>query len=185
MRWKGRTEPSLSRSDSPLYAALLVAAAYAVFAYAMLQFRHGDISAFVVAGGPNVDASHTPRELTVFSGGYDGMAFFRLALDPFTRAETASGLTLDNPAYRQQRIGYPLIVWLLSGFGRVRLVLWLLVIVNVVAAGVVAFAGGVLARQFGIHAFWGVLFALYPGFLLSLSRDTCELVAAAFALSGL
>jgi hypothetical protein len=63
-------------------------------------------------------------------------------------------------------------------------VLWLLVIVNVVAAAVVAFAGGVLARRFGLHAFWGVLFALYPGFLLSLSRDTCEIVAAAFALSG-
>jgi hypothetical protein len=57
--------------------------------------------------------------------------------------------------------------------------------VNVVAAGVIAFAGGALARQFGLHAFWGVLFALYPGFLLSLSRDTCEIVAAAFALSGL
>ena len=26
MRWKGKTEPSLSRSDSPLYAALLIAA---------------------------------------------------------------------------------------------------------------------------------------------------------------
>jgi hypothetical protein len=29
----------LSRSDSPLYVALLVAAMYAVFAYVLLQFR--------------------------------------------------------------------------------------------------------------------------------------------------
>jgi hypothetical protein len=112
------------------------------------------------------------------------MAFFQLALNPFTHTQSHHGLTLDNPPYRQQRIGYPLLVWLLSGFGNVHLVLWMLVIVNVLATAVVAYAGGMLARQFGVHALWGVLFGLYPGFLLSLSRDTCEIVACAFVLLG-
>jgi hypothetical protein len=180
-------EPSSRRIDSPLYGALLVAAIYLLFAYGLFEFRHRDLSSFVVAGGANVDAKHVPRELTVFpnSAGYDGMAFFRLALNPFTRVETAYGITLDNPAYRQQRIGYPLIVWLLSFGGRPRLVIPLLILVNVLAAAAVAYAGGVLAKHVGVHALWGVLFALYPGFLMSLSRDTCEVVACAFALAGL
>jgi hypothetical protein len=178
------TAPSSSRSDAPIYAALIAAALYALFAFGSWEFRHRDISAFVVAGGPGIDAAHAPRELTIFPSGFDGMAFFQLALNPFSRSQSTHGLTLDNPPYRQQRIGYPLIVWLLSGFGNVRLVLWMLVIVNIIAAAVVGFSGGVLARQFGVHALWGVLFALYPGFLLSLSRDTCEIVACAFVLAG-
>jgi hypothetical protein len=44
--------------------------------------------------------------------GYDGQFFYRLALEPFSTAERVDGIAFDAPAYRQQRIGYPLLAFL-------------------------------------------------------------------------
>ncbi len=96
--------------------AVIIAICYIAFFVLLLRTRGGDVSLFVIAGGQNVDASKVPAGLTVIPniGGYDGIWFYRLAIDPFTRVQAAHGIRLDNPAYRQQRIGYPFIVWLLS-----------------------------------------------------------------------
>src|SRR5713226_6570903 len=120
---------------SPFVPAVAVVICYTALFVPLLQTRRGDVSRFVIAGGANVDASKVPPGLTVIPniGGYDGVWFYRLALDPFTTAQTAYGIRLDNPSYRQQRIGYPLIVWLLS-LGRAAWVPALLVAVNVIAA---------------------------------------------------
>jgi hypothetical protein len=169
----------------PALAMLIVAAAYGVFSHELLGARGHEISHFVVAGGPGVDPAKVPPSLKIIPGigGYDGIAFYRLSLDPFTREETAYGIKLDNPAYRQQRIGYPLIVWLLS-LGQVAAVPWLLVAFNYAAAILIALFGTMLARARGAHPLWGMTFAFYPGFLMSLSRDTCEIVACAFAIAA-
>lgn len=166
--------------------AIVIAIAYGIYLNAMLDRRGGDVSLFVVAGGPGVDPGRVPPSLTIdpTSGGYDGLAFYRLALDPFTTAAIDYGIELDNPPYRQQRIGYPLIVNILS-FGKARAVPLLLVAVNFFALIAIAWCGGRLAQTFGFHALWGLTFALHPGFLMSLSRDTSEIVACAFALAGL
>jgi hypothetical protein len=172
--------------NSPLLPALIIALCYTVFFVPLLQTRGGDISRFVIAGGPNVDASKVPSGLTVIpnTGGYDGLTFYRLALNPFTRARTSHGIALDNPPYRQQRIGYPLIVWILA-LGRTAWVPALLVIVNIIAAAVMAAFGGAFAKRFGLHALWGVIVPLYPGFALTFSRDLSEIVAAAFAMGAI
>ncbi len=60
---------------------------------------------FVLAGSPESTTS-APSELHHYGTGYDGQFVYRLALDPFTRAVTAHGMTLDLPAYRQQRIAH-------------------------------------------------------------------------------
>ena len=175
-----------ARIDSPLAAAVVVAICYALLFFSLLHARHGDVSLFVIAGGPNVDARKVPAGLTVIPkiGGYDGMTFYRLALDPFTHEQTAFGIRLDNPPYRQQRIAYPLIVWMLS-LGRARWVPALLVAVNIAAAAVMGAFGGALAKRFGEHALWGVIVPLYPGFVLTFSRDLAEIVAAAFAMGAI
>lgn len=139
--------------DSPWVAAALIALCYTGLFLPLLARRGRDISRFVIAGGANVDASKLPSGLTVIPniGGYDGLTFYRLALDPFTSAGTAYGITLDNPAYRQGRIAYPMIVWMLS-LGHVRWVPALLVIVNLIAAAAMAGFGGAFGKRFGQHA---------------------------------
>ena len=171
---------------SPLVPAIVVAISYIAFLIPLLEKRGGDISRFVVAGGPNVDASKVPPGLTVIPniGGYDGLTFYRLALDPFTRVQAANGIRLDNPSYRQQRILYPLIVWLLS-LGHAPWVSWLLVAVNIIAAAAMAAFGGAFAKRFGYHTMWGVIVPLYPGFVLTFSRDLAEIMAASFAMGAI
>lgn len=174
------------RLDSPLLAAAVAGICYLAFFFSLLHARGGDVSLFVIAGGPNVDARRVPAGLTVIPniGGYDGMTFYRLALDPFTRTQAAFGIRLDNPPYRQQRIAYPFIVWLLS-LGHSGWVPWLLVAVNIAAAAAMGAFGGAFARRVGQHALWGVMFPLYPGFVLTLSRDLAEIVAAMFAMGAI
>ncbi len=172
--------------SSPLVPAVIIAICYIVFFVLLLKTRNGDVSLFVIAGGENVDAAKVPAGLTVIPniGGYDGIWFYRLAIDPFTRVQAAHGIRIDNPAYRQQRIGYPLIVWMLS-LGNARWIPALLVAVNIVAATVMAAFAGAFARRFGWNAMWGVIVPLYPGFVLTFSRDLAEIVAAMFAMGAI
>jgi hypothetical protein len=171
---------------SPLAPAIAIAICYISVLLPLLQKRGGDISRFVIAGGGNVDASKVPPGLTVIPniGGYDGLTFYRLALNPFTSEQAAHGIRLDNPPYRQQRVIYPLLVWLLS-LGHATWIPWLLVIVNIAAAAVMAAFAGAFAERFGLHAMWGVIVPLYPGFVLTFSRDLAEIVAAAFAMGAI
>jgi hypothetical protein len=171
---------------SPLLPAIVIAICYITFFVLLLRTRGGDVSLFVIAGGQNVDASKVPAGLTVIPniGGYDGLTFYRLALNPFSGEQAAHGIRLDNPPYRQQRIGYPFIVWLLS-LGLSRWVPALLVAVNIIAAAAMAAFAGAFAKRFGLHALWGVLVPLYPGFVLTFSRDLAEIVAAAFAMGAI
>ncbi len=173
-------------SRSRLAATALIALlAYGGVLASLLRKHGGDVSLMVIAGGGLVDPSKTPPGLTVDpKSGYDGMMFYRLALDPFTRVQTAYGITLDEPSYRQQRILYPLLVWMLS-LGNPEWVPWLMVAVNLLAIACMALGAGGITRQYGIEPLWGLLVPLYPGFLISFSRDTAEIVAAAFAVCAL
>src|SRR4051794_30761080 len=171
---------------SPLVPAIVIAICYITFFVLLLRARGGDVSLFVIAGGQNVDASRVPPGLTVIPniGGYDGIWFYRLAINPFSGVQAAHGIRIDNPPYRQQRVMYPLIVWLLS-LGQISWIPWLLVIVNIIAAASMAAFGGAFAKRFGLNALWGVIVPLYPGFVLTLSRDLAEIVTAAFAMGAI
>jgi hypothetical protein len=143
----------------------LTVLAVAIASFTVLWLRHvGDISRFMVLGG------------------YDGQYYYRLAIAPFSTAPVVAGVRFDYPAYRQQRIGYPLLVHVLSG-GNPRAVLWLLPIVNCAAIIAIGWSGLRLAPD------GGVLAAFWPGFLMSLARDLTEplevaLLFAAIVLSS-
>jgi len=172
--------------NSPVVPAIIIAICYITFFVLLLRARGGDVSLFVIAGGVNVDAAKVPAGLTVIPniGGYDGIWFYRLAINPFTSVQAAHGIRIDNPPYRQQRVMYPLIVWLLS-LGHVAWIPWLLVIVNIIASAVMAGFAGAFAKRFGLNALWGVIVPLYPGFVLTFSRDLAEIVTAAFAMGAI
>ena len=105
-------------TPSPASSIRLTAfAAVAVAAFVGVRsiITHG-LSGFPVAAPP-ATASGT-RGLRGYSDGYDGQFVYRLALDPFTHAVTAHGITLDNPAYRQQRIATALLAHVARGHPR-------------------------------------------------------------------
>src|SRR5215218_7757175 len=174
------------RLDSPGWAAALTAAVVLVFVVLRLAANGGDPSAFVVAGDRFVDPRTAPAELTVRedSSGYDGAFVYRLALDPFTDQRVARGMTLDNPAYRQQRIGLPVTAWLVAAATPLPLPL-ILILVNALALVGAGWFGARFAQAYGRHASLGVLVAISPGLLIGLARDLNEPLAWLGLLAGL
>ncbi|MDA8263526.1 MAG: hypothetical protein M0Z47_11930 [Actinomycetota bacterium] len=174
-----------SEGLTPRRVGLAAAAVNLVYLIARLAVAaHGDIGALVVAGSNFVTGSQVPVHLPVVAGsGYDGQFYFRIAMAPFNFAPHALGVTLDG-AFRLQRIGYPLVAWLLS-FGSAHLLLYVLPLVNLAA---LAGLGWILARfavASGKHPFFGLLTALYPGYAFSLGRDLTEPLAAFTLVLGL
>lgn len=172
-----------SRLNHPGVTAWLTAVSYFIFLVLMLNQR--DPGTFPHAGDSFADASKTPADLIILtnSSGYDGQFYYRLALKPFTHTRTDFGIQIDSPRYRQQRILYPLLAWIVS-FGSPALVTNALILVNFLALIWLGYSAGQYANLAGRHALWGLAFSLYPGFLLTLSRDLAEIVEAAFVLAG-
>jgi hypothetical protein len=155
--------------------------------YALARWQiwaKGHLSLFIMAGHVYTHRSQLPRGLLLVpSDGYDGQFYYRLALDPANWNTTAFGITMDQ-SYRYTRIGYPILAWVLS-VGQHQLVPLVLVAINLLAVAVMAFLGGMFARDSGRHALWGLAFAAYFGLAISVGRDTAEPLAEACMLAGL
>ena len=171
------------RLDHPLVPLLLVVAAYLLFLG--LRLRQVDITTFIVAGTEFVDPAALPGPITVRHPiGYDGQFYYRLALNPLTRQPVADGVKLDSPLYRHRRILYPGLTWLLS-LGQARLVPTALVAVNLLALAGMGWLGGLYAQAAAKPAWLGAFFGLYPGFILTFSRDLTEILEALLVLAAL
>ena len=178
-RW---TRPWRDLVDDPRVVGLIaVAAAVVVAALRIAVVGHGDVGTFVVAGS-RFAGTHL-RVPVIAGNGYDGQFYYRLALGPLDLAPHAFGIHLDSPA-RVERITYPALGWALAG-GRAGLVPWSLATVNVVGLGVLGWLGGMLARDGGRRALWGLLIPGYFGFVWTLSRDLTEITEAALLVGGL
>ncbi len=169
-----------------LFVAAIALAAAAALTLFRLDSAGGDPSRFVVAGRQFVGLG-APTALHVESrSGYDGQYFYRMSRSPVNGAARVDGVRLERPAYRQQRLAYPLIVWLLTLGGRTpRAVMWAMIAVNVVGLAVLAGMGARLAQHVGRSEYWGLVLAAYPGFALTLARDLAEIVSACFAAAAL
>lgn len=135
--------------------------------------------------GDYFQAPHLWTERTLIhrgSVGYDGQFYYYMAHDPFLRGPTYDHI--DFPAYRYQRILYPLAVWIFSG-GRAPLIPWMMVAVNVGAylLGVAVVLG--LLRRFGRSPWYGLLYAAFWGFLLCLLRCLPEPMAMTWVVLAL
>ena len=174
-----------SRWNSPLVPTLVAVPTATLFVVLRwLVAAHRQLGRFVVAGSSYSSVAKVPKDVPVVPGpGYDGQFYYRLALDPFDLARSGFGVSFDSFS-RVERMGYPLLAWIVAG-GQHEWVPLALVIVNVVACGVVGLAGGLLAQSAGRHAIWGLVFSGYWGYLWTLGRDLTELTAAAFVLLGL
>jgi hypothetical protein len=116
----------------------------------------------------------SPLSLAYIAGGYDGQFAYQIARDP------ANGWRLcDVPAYRYQRILYPLLAWALA-LGRKELIPWTLPLINVAALA----AGTTLTERFllrrEVSRWYALTYGLYAGQLLAARLDLAEPLSQAF-----
>lgn len=178
----------LRRLNSARGAALLTLLAYGLAVVARLVSLGGDISRFTLASDkfiPSASARAVGLSVLTRGYGYDGQFYYLLALNPFATHPALAGAHFDLPAYRAQRILYPLLTWALSLGGRPALVPWMLVAINLAAIVAIGALGAKLAQRLGVAPLWGVTLAFYPGLLVSLMGDLAEPLAMACALGGL
>ncbi len=145
-----------------------------------------DISRFIVCGDKFTDVAKVPTPLTVLrnSAGYDGQFFARLAFSPLDQRKSAYGITLDSPPYRQQRIIYPILAWMMAS-GKAERVPWALVLVNFLALVGITVIAAIIARRFHLNPGYGLLIMLSGGFILSFGRNLAEPLAGFFVLLAL
>jgi hypothetical protein len=168
---------SLYQRDSLLLpgAAGLVLACLVV-ALHMLLLGY-DLSVFVRAAPPFSASEGLPPSLRLLQPdqSYDGQYYYRLALDPGLTRDVS--ITLDKPAYRQQRLLYPLLARVLA-LGLDDWVPASLLLVNVLGLGVLGVLGALYARDLGLSPWYGLGLTLFPGFAFTLARDLAEILEA-------
>lgn len=176
----------MPRLNSPLICSLAVAVIFSIFILGRLNQSAYDFSSFVTAGDVYCDPAHVPPGLTVLrnSPGFDGQFYYRLALNPFTSQPSEFGITIDAPPLRHQRILYPLLAWIFSQGSPSRVPI-VLVLINLISLIVLGWIGGHYAQTLKQHALWGIFLPLYPGFLLTLSRDLVEILEITLLLGSL
>jgi len=102
------------------------------------------------------------------SEGYDGQFAYQIALRPLDAAPY-----LDVPAYRYQRILYPMLARLLA-LGHPNAIPWTLILANAAAIGLGTWATERLLLHFGVSRWYALSYGLYGGQLLALRTDLNE-----------
>ncbi len=111
--------------------------------------------------------------------GYDGQFGYYLAVDPFHAADH-----LDAPAYRTQRILYPLLARVIA-LGSVTAIPFALVIINVAAlvAGT-AMLEGLLAIAH-VRRWYALVYGLFAGLMVAVRSSTNEPLAYALVIAAI
>ena len=154
----------------PWVVVLLVGLAYVGVTLA----RHGgDPLAFALVGTQYSQGDPQGTQ------GYDGQFAYYIARDP------AGGWRFcDVPAYRYQRILYPLLAWALA-LGRSAAVGWALVALNVAAlTGGTYFTERLLAAR-GVNCWYALVYGLYGGLVAGLRLNLTEPLAYGLVQAGL
>ena len=102
---------------------------------------------------------------------YDGHFAYQIAL----RGSQATPF-LDVPAYRYQRILYPLLSRIIS-LGQAGLVPWVLISVNIAAIAAGTWVVEKLLARFGVSRWYALIYGLYGGNLVALRTNLTEPLA--------
>lgn len=160
-----------------LSPVMLVALCLALYLGVVLARAGGDPLAFVRlgAGFTNGVPTDPARE------GYDGQFAYYLALDP---RPTVVAPHLDVPAYRYQRLLYPLLARGLA-LGQPALIPWTLVLLGLSAQ----LAGTKLVEQwlraYQLSRWYALLYGLWVGLLLAVRLDLSETLGYALCAGAL
>ena len=160
-------------SNRPLRVALVSLVLLLLFVGTILVNHRWDPMVFVMEGTMFSEANPAGTR------GYDGQFVYYIARDPLNAVTY-----LDLPAHRYQRIVYPLLTWLLSLGGKLVLVPWVMVLINLGSAAV---AVGLLAKFLedrGANPWYALTLLTYIGLLFTVRADLNEPLALALALGG-
>jgi hypothetical protein len=152
---------------------LVVVVVCVIYVSGVLINADGDPLAFAVLGTRFSEGDPQGSE------GYDGQFAYQIALRPLSAAPY-----LDVPAYRYQRILYPMLARLLA-LGRPGLVPWALIVVNVAAIGFGTWATERLLVDLGASRWYALVYGLYAAQLLALRADLNEPLAQALVMWAL
>jgi len=111
--------------------------------------------------------------------GYDGQFAYYIALDP-----AGGWRRTDVPAYRYQRILYPLLARALA-LGQPEVIPWTLIAVNLAALAAGTYATERLLGDCGVSRWYALTYGLYAGQLLTLRTDLNESLSQALVQWGL
>ena len=116
--------------------------------------------------------------------GHDGQIYYAIGLDLLGQEVPELMEPMEAVGYRYRRIGYPALA---SFFGILdgSSLLWGMVVVNAVSAGVAAAAAAAIASHFGRTYWVGLAVVLNPGVWLSALLSTADNLALAAGLVGL
>ncbi len=110
--------------------------------------------------------------------GYDGQFAYQIAKEPKNAPPY-----LDVPAYRYQRILYPMIVNVLS-FGNDNLIPWLLILVNLISLVLGTIATEQILSTKGYSKWFAIAYGFFTGLFLSLRLNLTEPLAFALVQWG-
>jgi hypothetical protein len=158
------------RSALPTLVALCILVAFAI---TVLATHAWDPMAFVLDRPQDVPADQT------WGIGYDGQQAYAIAVDPVGAASK-----LDRPAYRYQRIIYPILARLV-GFGNPDLIPWSMLIINLISACVTVLVLSQLLVDRGVSGWWSLVPLLSFNYLIGIRMDLNGPLAYALALGGL
>jgi len=164
---------SLKRFFSPTFIVGLFLAGY----LALVLVRYGgDPLAFARLGAGFTSGIPVDEQRL----GYDGQFFYYIALDP-TPAQAA--LHLDIPAYRYQRILYPLLARLLA-LAQPAFIPWTLVMVNWVAqvVGTALLERGLVQK--GVSRWYALTYGLWFGLVAAVRLDLAEPLCYALVVAA-
>lgn len=181
---RAATSEASWRVGTPWKVALVAVVVATSFVLVRWQVAaDGELGTFVYLGEVYADHERPPDLPQVDGTGYDGQFFWRFGNDPFDH-DTApdEGVQLDNH-FRSQRLGFPVLAWVLTAGGRGDVNLALIAI-NVASLGALAFLGALEARRSGRTGWLGLSVAAVPAFVYSLSRDLSEPMACALLLAA-
>lgn len=156
-----------------LRPSLAVAALYILF-LALDMLIHGHSILFYVHIGPRF-ALHLPHA----APGYDGQFYYQIARNPLHATPF-----IDHPAYRYERILYPLVVGALS-LGQANLIPYMLLLVNFLAIVLGTELVARLLSQYGLSPWFSLAFGLYFGQATAFIFDTAEPLTYGFVCLGL
>lgn len=110
--------------------------------------------------------------------GYDGQFAYQIARDPL------NGWTrTDVPAYRYQRILYPMAARVLA-LGNAELIPWALIIINLAALAAGTFITEEILAHYGASRWYALAFGLNAGILMGVRLDLTEPLAYGLAQAG-
>lgn len=133
----------------------------------LISTNHGDAMGLVNPG--TRFTLHDPTG----SWGYDGQFYYYIALDP---SPLAAAPFLDVPAYRYQRILFPLLTFIFS-LGNVALIPWIMGLLGIVTQTV---STGLVARlldEWGVNRWYALVYGLWLGLSLAVRSAMPEPLA--------